>query len=105
MQLAPRLGCAVQPVCRGIGGSSQPGRGGGAEQRPIGTELHRQRLEEGDAGAGRQLAVARQDLARERDARSFAASRKQVLAKFDETFRTRRCVAAPVARQKRAAAL
>jgi hypothetical protein len=49
-----------------LGGVLLPGGGGGREPRVIGTEPLRQRLEEGDARSGGELAVAGQDLARER---------------------------------------
>ena len=90
----------------GVRGRAQPGAGGGAEPVAIGAEAARQRLEEGDARAGCQLGVAREDFARERDAGGFAAAGEQILAELDEVGRALLGDPAPVARavDERAAA-
>ena len=51
-----------------IRGRVHPGRGRGTEPGPVGPEPARQRLEEGDARTGFQLAIAGKNFARERDA-------------------------------------
>ena len=50
----------------------------------VGAEAVCQRLEEGDARTGGQLGIAREDLARERDAGGLAAAGQQLLAELDE---------------------
>ena len=71
----------------------------------IGAEALRQRLEEGDARSGGQLGIAAEDFARQRHAGGLAAAGQQVLAQFDQALGAGGGVAAPVARQQRAAAL
>ena len=58
-----------------------------AEPVAVGAEPARQRLEEGDAGTGLQLAVTREDFARERDPGGFAAAGQQLVAKLSEAGR------------------
>ncbi len=78
-----------------------------AQPGAVGTEPVRERLEESDAGTGFQPAVAGENLARERNARSFAAAREQILAQLDQARRALLGGLAAVARalDQRAAAL
>ena len=84
-QLQPaRLGGAVN-LGRGIVGRGRaPVVDGGFELLVVGPVAARQRLEEGDAGAGLELAVAGQDFARERDAGGLAAAGQQFVAELDQ---------------------
>jgi hypothetical protein len=81
--LAARLGRRVQFRHRGIAGFRPPSLDRRLEPRVIRPEARRQRLEKGDARARGQGGVARQNLARQRDAGGLATTRQQFLAKFD----------------------
>src|ERR1700704_926598 len=75
-----------------LGGSSIRGRGqkaGGRSREPnaVGTEPAPLPLEESDGRAGRELTVAREDYARERNAGGLAAARKQLIAELDQAGR------------------
>ncbi len=102
----PRLGRAMHLGGDRVVGRVEPGRGGGTEPRAVGAVAFGQRLEEGDAGAGLELRVAHENLARERDARGLAAARQQRVAELDQARRALLRDLAPVARaiDQRAAA-
>jgi hypothetical protein len=68
-------------------------------------ELRRQSLEERDARTRGQFVVADEDLARERDARSFAAPGQELFAQLDQARGACRSVTAPIAPDQLAAAL
>ena len=96
VHLAPR---SRRPACRARRRSPVSMRAGSTPKRL------RQRLEEGDARPGGELAVAAEDFARQRHAGGLAAAGQQVLAQLDQAFGAGGGLAAPVARQQRAAAL
>ena len=68
--------------------------------RGIGAEALSQRLEEGNARAGGQLAIAAEDFARAGNAGGLAAARQEMLAQLDQALGARARIAAPVARQQ-----
>ena len=94
----PRLGRAMEPGCGRIGGRAHPGRGCGIQLGTVGAEPARQRLEEGDARTRFELAVARENFARERNARGLAAAGEQILAQMGQVGRVLLGDPAPIAR-------
>ena len=82
-----------------------PGGDGLFHAGRIGAEALGQRLEKGDARSGGQFAIAAEDLARQRDAGGLAAAGQEILAQLDQALGAGGRIAAPVARQQRAAAL
>ena len=89
----------------GIGRLLAPGGDGRLHAGRIGTEAFAQRLKEGDARPGGQLAIAAEDFARPGDAGGLAAAGQEVLAQLDQALGAGGRLDAPVARQQRAAAL
>ena len=84
----PKICLELGRGVRGLIGHTQP--------RRIGTEALAQRLEKGNARAGRQLRVAMQNLAGTRDAGRLAAAGQQVFAQLHQAFRAGGRLAAPV---------
>ena len=68
------------------------------ESGTVGAEPARQRLEEGDARTRFELAVARENFARERNARGLAAAGEQILAQLGQVGRALLGDPAPIAR-------
>ena len=73
--------------------------------RRIGAEPFRQGFEECNARAGRELGIAPEDFARERNTRSLSAAGQEIFAQLDQTFRAGRRRATPITREQRATAL
>jgi hypothetical protein len=95
--LAARLGRKMEIGGRLIARLARPCIDRRIDALAVDAEVRRERLEEGDARAGRQLVVTDENLARERHARCLAASGQQLLAQVGQALRACRCVTAPVA--------
>ena len=88
-QLEPaRLGGAVNLGGGIVGRGRAPLGDRGFELLAVGPVAARQRLEKSDARAGLELAIARQDFARERHAGGFAAAGQQFVAELDRGSRS-----------------
>ena len=103
--LPARLGSPMNFGGGCVAGPLAPGGDGGLHARRIGTETFAQRLEKGDARSGGELVVAAEDFARTGDAGGLAAAGQKILAQLDQALGAGTRLAAPAARQKRAAAL
>ena len=97
-QLLPaRLGGRMHLGCGLVGRIVAPGGNRRLQAGRVGPEALRQRLEEGDARAGREFRVAGEDIARHRDAGGLAAAGQQVVAELDQALGAGRVGAAPLA--------
>ncbi len=97
-QLLPaRLGRAMQFERGLVGALARPVVYRRIDPLAVDAIARGERLEEGDTRAGGQLVVAGEELACERDARGFAASGQEFLAKLDQAVRLCRSVTAAIA--------